>query len=218
MFFPWLSLPAIFGAIIFLRKMTRSEKYYFGIFCFVSLWLFVYYGSWRFSDNPDPSKITIGTSYLRYWLPVFTMILPFFAKFFVKLAEFFKIKYWKIATSVAVLFFALSFYSVFYAEGEGIIAIKNTLAGYEIRAEEVFNLTENNSVIVTDRNDKIFFPERKIIYPLRSENTYSAVSFLLEFAPVYYYGIAISEKEKFDNLKLELVKKWGNEGLYKIKN
>jgi hypothetical protein len=228
MFFPWLSFPAIFGAIIFLgwiprirradRRMTRSEKYYFGIFCFTALWLFVYYGSWRFSDNPDPSKITIGTSYLRYWLPVFVMILPFFAKFFVKLAEFFRIKFYKIAALIAIAFFVLSFIPVFYAEGEGIMAVKDTLAGYESRAQEVFNLTESNSIIITDRNDKMFFPKRKIIYPLRSENTYQAVSSLLKFIPVYYYGIAISEKEKFNNLKLELVKKWENEALYKIEN
>lgn len=217
MFFPWLSFPAIFGALLFLFRMTKNEKYYFGIFCFVAAWLFIYYGSWRFSDNLDPFAITIGTSYLRYWLPIFVMILPFFAKFFLWISEKLKIKLWKIGTPIAMAFFIFSFIAVFYTEGEGIFAIKRTLANYEIRAEEVFNLTENNSIIATDRNDKLFFPKRKIIYPLRSANTRQAVSSLLKFVSVYYYGLEISEEENFGDLKLELVKKWGNEGLYKFK-
>jgi len=227
MFFPWLVFPAIFGAIIFLSSchsreggnpVKKKEKYYFGIFCFVALWLFVYYGSWRFSDNPDPSKITIGTSYLRYWLPVFVMILPFFPKSFLWISEKIKIKFWKIGVPVVVVFFVLAFNSVFYAEGEGIMDVKTTLARYEIRANEVFNLTEYNSVIVTDRNDKMFFPNRKIVYPLRSENTYGAVLSALRFIPVYYYGIIISEKENFNGLGLELIKEWGNEAIYEIHN
>ena len=39
----------------------------------VSAWLLVVYGSWWFSDNPDPTAITLGSSYVRYFLPLYIL-------------------------------------------------------------------------------------------------------------------------------------------------
>lgn len=218
-FFPWFVIPAFLGVFVFLfdKKMTREKSLYFIIFCFVTGWLLVYYGSWKFNDNIDPSKITIGTSYLRYWLPSFIMLLPFFSKFVLFIAKLWNKRVWKFGASIAIiaLFFYFSFMSVFYSEDEGIYQVRQTLNGYALRSEVVLSLTEENSVIVTDRNDKLFFPMRRIIYPLRSENTKNVISKLDNIVPVYYYGLSLSDEE-MSTFGVQEVKRWGNEGLYKF--
>lgn len=226
-FFPWLIIPAFLGILIFLFKKnkTRGESFYFFIFLFITAWLFVYYGSWKFNDNIDPNKITIGTSYLRYWLPGFIMLLPFLSKFILFVAGFLKFKAWKLGIPIlaSAAFFYLSFFSVFHGEDEGILRVKQTLAGYNVRAEEVFELTEENSIIITDRSDKLFFPERRIIYPLRSNHTYNLLPDIINLVPIYYYGITLPEKdivylneERLEGVRIEELKRWGNESLYKF--
>ncbi|MEA3272276.1 MAG: hypothetical protein U9P90_01245 [Patescibacteria group bacterium] len=219
MFFPWLVIPAFLGILIFLfeKKMSYNKSLYFLIFCLITGWLLIYYGSWKFHDNIDPSKITIGTSYLRYWLPSFIMLLPFLSKFILFLSGLWKKKVWKYGLPIALvaLFFYFSFFSVFYSEDEGIFQVKQTLAGYDLRSQEVLELTEEDAIIITDRSDKLFFPERRIIYPLRSARTYNLIPKLIDFVPIYYYGISLSEEEDIE-IEMQEMKRWGNESLYEI--
>ncbi|NQU83080.1 MAG: hypothetical protein HQ536_00030 [Parcubacteria group bacterium] len=227
MFFPWFVIPALLGIFVFLfeKKSSQTKSLYFLLFCSVTAWLLVYYGSWKFHDNIDPSKITIGTSYLRYWLPSFIMLTPFLSKFILFIANLWKSKVWRIGVPIvacAALIY-LSFFSVFFAEDEGIFQVKQTLAGYQLRSEEVLEMTEESSIIITDRSDKIFFPERRIIYPLRSERTYNLIHDLVDFVPIYYYSISLPEEEleflnieKLRGVNMKEVKRWGNESLYEI--
>lgn len=226
MFFPWFVIPAILGILFFLfkKKKTSKESFYFLTFFLITAWLLVYYGSWEFNDNIDPSKITIGTSYLRYWLPSFVMLLPFLAIFILSLGKISKNKIWKIGLPLVFcsLFFYFSYGAVFLAEGEGVLDVKQTLINYEVRGNEVFELTEDSSIIITDRSDKIFFPERLIIQQLKSENTYRLIPKLLDVVPVYYYSLSLSEEDlefvggQLDGVKIEEIKRWGNESLYKF--
>lgn len=228
MFFPWLTVPAFLGIILFLFKKnkTRNEILYFFSFFLVTVWLIVYYGSWKFNDNIDPNKITIGTSYLRYWLPSFVMLLPFLSKLILYFTNLLKFKIWKMAVNVLMSgsFIFLSFFSVFCGADEGIFQVKQTLYEYDMRAKAVFELTEHNSIIITDRSDKLFFPARRIIYPLRDDKTYNLLPKLVDFVPVYYYSVSLPEKdinylneEKLNGVKIEEVKNWeNNEALYKF--
>jgi len=81
--FPILVGLAFIGGIIFLtrlrRKSIRPALLYIVSWVVLSVILVFYYGSWKFNDNPDPSRFTIGNSYTRYWLPMYIMALPFAA-------------------------------------------------------------------------------------------------------------------------------------------
>ena len=119
----------------------------------------------------------------------------------------------------------MSAISVFSGEDEGIFYVKNNLLRYNNIRSQVLNLTPKNSIIITERSDKIFFPYRRIIVWNRGERFDEGLRNLSKFAPLYYYNLAFTNEE-FKNfnqalneqgLKLELVKVFGNEGLYRIK-
>jgi asparagine N-glycosylation enzyme membrane subunit Stt3 len=231
-FFWWFTTPMILGCLIFLynlfkRRVLENEIIYFLSFIFISGWLLIYYGSWQISDNINFQKITIGNSYLRYWLPVFVMGLPFIVIFLKKLLSFFKTKSAEAVTlaSILIFVFSMSAMSVFAGEDEGIFYVKNNLLRYNEIRSEVLDLVPSGSIIITERSDKIFFPARRVIIWKRGEALGENFKNLSKFASLYYYNVAFTNEElkimnqelsKLD-LRLELIKIFGNEGLYKIK-
>ncbi|MEK9152117.1 MAG: hypothetical protein AAB692_02010, partial [Patescibacteria group bacterium] len=78
-FFPWWSFLVGAALASFGVKTRRGAKISKNVSAFgaaaaaASIWLIFFYGSWIFSDNPDPDAVTIGSSYLRYWLPIFVL-------------------------------------------------------------------------------------------------------------------------------------------------
>ena len=79
-------------------------------------------------------------------------------------------------------------------------------------------------MIIVDRADKIFFPHR-VMYPLRSQQTYSLMPIAVENVPVYYYGITFPEKDieylntkklKELGLQIEHMQTFDEESLYRI--
>ena len=86
-------------------------------------------------------------------------------------------------------------------------------------------LTEVDAVIIVDRADKLFFPDRRVIYPLRDEKTYALMLQIVALVPLYYYGITLpqadidylnGDKLKAMGLQIDFVENFGEESLYKI--
>jgi 4-amino-4-deoxy-L-arabinose transferase-like glycosyltransferase len=81
--FPWLTVFTPLGFLILLllnlRKPAKKYLVYLLSWILLSLVLVLYYGSWRFTDNPNAASHTIGNSYTRYWLPIYLMALPLVA-------------------------------------------------------------------------------------------------------------------------------------------
>ncbi len=210
------------------ESISQNQIIYFLSFLFISAYLFIYYGSWQMSDNINFQKITIGNSYLRYWLPIFIMGLPFAVIFLKRVFRFFRFLVpWFFRFLVFSFFGFLVFMSglsVFAAEDEGLFCVKNSLLRYNKIREAALSLTEENSIIITQRSDKIFFPHRKIIIYKRGEIFNSEIKDLATIVPIYYYDIAFTNEELEGlnqklverNLRLELMKVFENEGLYKI--
>ena len=114
--------------------------------------------------------------------------------------------------------------------GEGLLLVKYNLDGYNNERETVIELTNENDIIIVDRSDKILFPHRNVIVPLRSETTYSALPLIIDTveqnsASLYYYGMTLPEEdivylqetrlEPF-GLKMEEKEEINNKTLYKI--
>lgn len=220
--FWWMTLPALAGVII----LRRRWKYIVAVSLAAAI-LGIVYGSSAIHDNPDLSAITIGNSYSRYWLPVFVAITPLAA---VALIRFGQLPFWGkakrfIAPAIFILMTVLSVNIVFFSTDDALWPSRGRLIEAETVRDAVLDLTESNAVIVTDRGDKLFFPDRVIRYPLRDETTYALLPRIIAVTPLYYYGITLppldldylnNEKLKGLGLRIDLVQTFLAESLYKI--
>lgn len=225
--FWWLTIPAL-CALPIVWKMKKQNVYTI-VTILIAVWLCVWYGSWRLNDNPDPTQITIANSYVRYWLPVFVMSTPLIATSIIWVSERMK---WKKGSLLFVCFSlivlgVLNARIVFFAGQDALVRVVATLKQSEKIRDQIFMLVPEQGVIVTDRSDKLFFPGRHVLVPLRSEQTYAALPILVEQIPVYYYGITLPEADlQFLNeqklgphaLRIEFIETFGVESLYLIKN
>ena len=100
----------------------------------------------------------------------------------------------KIICSVLIfcLFYYFSFNLVFLDQEEGIFKIKNNIKGYQRIAHEVIKLTEEDAVIIAERNDKVFFPARSVIYKLNNERDKELIARLLDKRSVYWWRFQLT--------------------------
>ena len=244
------------------ETIAKNQILYFISFLFISAYLFIYYGSWQILDNINSQKITIGNSYLRYWLPIFIMGLPFVVLFLKNVARHLATALRGVSPKAMIclkmagdkppryvcflvsLFLCFSVFmsalTVFAGEDEGIFYVKNNLLRYNNIKSEVLNLTpptppysdfsvgtggvRGGAIIITERSDKIFFPDCRIIVWKRGEALDENFKDLSNVVPLYYYNVAFTGEEfkvfnkelKKMGLKIDLIKLFGNEALYKV--
>lgn len=206
--FWYLFWPSIFGLFyLFIKERKKIKKLTPYIFSWLiaSAFLILYYGSWKFVDNPDPSRFTIGNSYTRYWLPIYIGFLPLVSYFVLNIGNIFSFLknkkiylYSKNLASLIVLssLIFLSFNFVYKGSEEGLRHYFNKLDVAKQEVKAVIELTESNSVIITEYHDKFLFPERKVIVGLFNDNNMNENYYkLVNHLPVYYYNFSFPEKD-----------------------
>ncbi|HNX10720.1 MAG TPA: hypothetical protein PKI61_01110 [bacterium] len=217
--FPYLFWPAVVGGLFWLiniRKRPRSFIVFLILWLFITALLVLYYGSWKFSDNPDPNRLTIGNSYTRYWLPIYLGLIIFAAygadrfsylvlrrqKLFANLSCF----------AMALAFSALSVNFVLFGSEEGLWYSQYNFDTDRQIFNEVIALTEPEAVIITRYQDKLFFPERRVIVGLFDDvNMNQAYARLARYIPVYYFNFRFKSADveylnyyKFKELGLKM--------------
>ncbi|MEY4723066.1 MAG: hypothetical protein RLZZ324_579 [Candidatus Parcubacteria bacterium] len=193
----------------------------------LSLWLILFYGSWNVQDNPDPSAVTIGSSYLRYWLPLFVAsTVP--VAWLITRASYALPRRTGMAMFVSFLALAsvAGAYDVFYAPQEGLIAIRRNLFASQAKADAVLAATaEKDAIIVVVRSDKFLWPARHVMVGLRDDGAYATLGYMKNKAPLFYFGITLPEKDlAFMNgvklppygLAMKYVLTSGDESLYRF--
>lgn len=217
--FPWVAAFTLVGVAAVRKELRRPGVWRTTLILFLTIgtWLAILYGSWRFHDNPDPSLITIGNSYVRYWLPVFLLALPFMAA-----AVRACTPRWRIVTLCAVAL--VSARLVFFGH-DGILPTRHALEESAEKRIIVLENTQENAIIIVDRADKFLFPHRRVVQPLREESTYRALPLLAQTDPLYYFGITLPpvdveffQRERLDphGLTFAPVVTVENETLYRI--
>lgn len=204
--FYYLCWPAVFGFLLyFISEKKKIKKFYpyFLAWLLASIFLVFYYGSWKFVDNPDPNRFTIGNSYTRYWLPVYIGILPFVSYFILAIGEIFAFiknkktkKILSYSSSILFLLFLmfLSLRYVYLGSEEGLKHYFAKTRKAKAEVSKVIDLTENNSVIITEYHDKFLFPERKVIVGRFNDNNMNRnYSKLLNYLPLYYFNFTLPE-------------------------
>jgi len=227
--FWWLTPLMIIGCVVmFLQKQTsRVHRWYLGICLVIGLWLAIWYGSWIIHDNPDPNQITIANSYVRYWLPVFVLALPFVASSIYWLVGFIKKPLWKYVAFVILVggVVMLNIRVVFFSGPDALVSVNHVLQSSRIIRADVFARIPQDGLIITERSDKLFFPERSVLLNLRSPQTQSLLPTLFERnTSLFYYGITLDPKEQtllntsfaVHGKKLERIKTYNAESLYQF--
>ncbi len=193
------------GFIFIKRKNFKKKQYLYLIsWLGISIFLFIYYGSWLFFDNPNPKAITIGSSYLRYMLPYFVFGIPIIAW------SLNKIKFSKkridnlFIVSILAFMFLNSYLIVMKCPQEGIIKISQDLNIYQKRTKLIKTYTAKNSIIISSRADKYIFPYRHVFYSPKEINQIKGLKNLIQQdIPIYYFGFKFDD-EDFQKVKGKL--------------
>jgi hypothetical protein len=150
----------------------------------------------------------LGTSYTRYFLPIYIFSLPIISYFIFNILR--NLKPLKIILGIFVfcLFYYFSFNLVFLDNEEGIFKIKSNIREYQLIAREVIQLTEEESIIIAEKNDKIFFPVRRVIFKLNNEQDEKIVGKLLDKNKIYWWRFQLKEND------LEYIRKVNSEKNY----
>lgn len=134
----------------------------------LSLWtvgvLIGYYGHGLYTDHVQIGAVTIANSFVRYLLPVAPIIGLAFAFLFSRLEK-------KHMGAVVGILLALGLacsgtYSALARDDEGMLTTRVELARYrEIRSRAAEHFAPTD-VILSERSDKIFFPQHRAVSPL----------------------------------------------------
>lgn len=160
----WFLIGAVAGIVVWLKLSfkTPEQKKYTHLFLLITLYLVLYYGSWNIADHPDATRLTIGVSYGRYWLPVYVMAIPFFVMGLRWLAQWLPwpgIRY----GFLLALIFTLNTLAVYAFGDEHLGQLRRNIVEYREWKTFVQEQTPDNSVIISERNDKVFWPQRQVI-------------------------------------------------------
>ncbi len=227
--FPWISILLLVGIIWFLKsiifnkiadifpelkkyyvKISNLEKLYFGLYLFVVIWLILYYGSYLFYEYYDRSEIILGSSYLRYWMPIFIFGLPILVTAILKIGNIFdslRIKKFVIVfLVVGISIFSVN--KVLADPLQSLFQIKKHIGNSASKANLIFSKTEPDSVIVSGFADKILFPERRVIVSLPSDKKErdDLVQGLLDKTNIYYFH------SSFDSHSGQIIESLKNSG------
>ncbi len=147
--------------------------------------------------------ITIGNSYVRYWIPVFILLTPASAYAVLALQNFLaskNIQGWvkgvvgAIPVVACIAMALLSLHLVMTGD-DGVLHTRSALATFVEKREKILEKTEEDAVVIVDRADKYLWPYRAVIVPLRSEKTYGIIPDLAQSVPLYYFGITLPEQD-----------------------
>ncbi len=201
--FWWFSLLVVFGFFIVFRRALYDcfvhRRYrlilYSATTLFGGFWLTAFYGSWIFFDN-SAEAVTIGNSYVRYWLPMYILTLPFASSaltYFLKSRSGWLARFAGVSACVVVLLY-FSGNAVLLQFPDSTLEVAKNIGRYQEGARQIQAVTPGDAVIFSERSDKNFFPERKSAQSFKDFAEKDLVSPLVERVPVYYYGLW-SEKD-----------------------
>jgi hypothetical protein len=132
--------------------------------------------------------VTIGTSYVRYFLPAYVLMLPFAAQALIALAEKARVPK-RLLAECAVIIAACTLAATVFIGDESLRAVRHTLTENAAKKPLLLAAIPDGSVVLTARFDKVLFPDRLRIVPVFDQASFDAVASLAAYAPIYYYGL-----------------------------
>jgi len=187
----------------FRKKVTRAEVV-FAVSSFIgAFWLVVYYGSWVFVDQLVLKHNTIGSSYTRYWLPLVILFLPVIAYLLdniLKIRIIPALKYLLVIMLISWLGI-YSFGLVYYTPGDGLFSQRGVINTYYDQYQKVNSLVEYDAIIINNRADKLFFPEKRVIMFDLNYAIFPVIEKIVDEAPFFYYTLMPEKDINYINNK-----------------
>jgi hypothetical protein len=197
--FWWFSLLSLAGFALWARGWKGApapQKVYAGAALAVAAWLAILYGSWEVKDRLDHESVTIGTSYVRYFLPIYIAALPFAGSALARLGEAVPASRRRFLPAAALLLAAaLSLRAAAFAGDESLLAVRETMRTNLGKRAALAALVPDGAVVITERFDKVLFPRVHRVIPRDDEASFAVASELANYAPVYWYGLDPSAGE-----------------------
>jgi 4-amino-4-deoxy-L-arabinose transferase-like glycosyltransferase len=186
---PFFTLALATIVWLFTIKKTKTEKLFLAIGLVVAGWLLLFYGNWVFSDKLVLKYNRLSSSYCRYFLPIYLLCSLAIA---LAMEKFQQLKFSR-ALRVAIVFcgvaglLAFSTCAVMFNAEDGLLAQIAKIEKYQTqRAAAVAKIPEN-SLLIVDRADKIFWPDYKVAVFLNDWTIFPEMKKLLAVVPIYYY-------------------------------
>ncbi len=196
--FWWQSIVAVGGLCAWFaawKKASVVQKTYASATVAAAVWLAVLYGSWAIYDRLDASRVTIGTSYVRYFLPAYVAMLPFGAFGLVRLFE--KQNRSSAALLVLAAIAVLTLRVTIFSGDESLRAVRATLLRNASTSRSLLeDVFPENAVVMTERFDKLLVPRIMRIIPGTDAQAFAAAAVAYGYAPVYWYGLTPSTQER----------------------
>jgi len=166
---PWICL-FVAATIVYVRLQRRAGKKLISAPIILMAWttgiLFVVYGSGLYLDNVRVGAITIGNSFLRYLVPL-VPILAFATAFLWK--EAIRFKYARPIIALFILLLCLyGPFKAYIEDDEGLFYTRPELMRYAELRQETAKWFGEKDIILSERSDKIFFPDFRAVSPLPS--------------------------------------------------
>lgn len=155
LFTPWWIL-TLLG--VWHERASKMWQSYAIVTFLITLWLFFFYGSLPIVDTVGSHPLSLGNSLARYWLPVAVLWTPFVGLALERLSR----RLWAFGTIIFLLIL-VSFHLVWWEPVEGLVSVAERVQSYTQAAKMAVSQIPANSVIIGDRADKVFFPERRVI-------------------------------------------------------
>ncbi len=194
--YPWMSGLSILGIIfVFKRKEWRL---WLIVTIGLSIWMALVYGSWKFSDNPDASILTVGNSYARYWLPLFVLASIFAAAAVDRVTTWIEKRKLPFASGVpwAIAVITILFSTRLVVWGaDGFIQTNQNIESFIEKKDIVLEHTSEDSIIIVDMADKYLFPDRSVVTPLRDDVVYALIPEMIEATDLLYFGITLPNED-----------------------
>ena len=183
--FWWLTIPAAGGLVALLRTQQISNvqvRRYGMFFCAVAIPLLLLYGSWDLRDSVSEQSITIGTSFVRYWLPLSILALPLIVYGLEQIR----------AHSVLLCLLLLA--SLLYPTVWGFESLARDIGVSQQDAllrDEAKTVLPAHAVLLLERSDKIFWPTYPVIVgALEPEKVLHLLPRVAASTPVYLHRVS----------------------------
>lgn len=168
MMFPAVGL-GLLGALTFIKQknLNKSLRWWYVVFLStISLWLLLYYGSFSFTEYVfDPNANLLGSSYLRYWLPLYLFYIPLAVLFIFHISKKLPQKVEHVFQVMVFSIIIISSLSIVLADPNyGLVVTRNKIAReYQIKFDAIMRAVPKNGIILAGPDDKIYWPERQAI-------------------------------------------------------
>jgi len=190
---PWMVI-AVLSVIVSWKRRSVRRMILVGIWTVISLCLI--YGQAVYQDHVGLNVTSTGNSFLRYLLPIAPLIVLAIgsgAEWVLRCMK--PVPARTLLATVGVLLSVFGIWTAFAKDDEGLLATAKELQGYAALRASMDASIPKTAIILSDRSDKIFFPDYLSASPLPP---LSEVMHLLSVtdAPVYLYARTLDEQTK----------------------